>query len=205
MTNYWKWLGVWLLFAMPATGLAAGELSYNYVEASYVNVDIDDFDEDADGFGVAASGQLGESVFVFAGYTDVETDSFDVDTGLGTARVKAEVQEIVAGLGYRMPLQSGTDLNATVAFVDAEIEASSGGFSDSEDDTGFGLGLGLRHLFTPQFEGGAGINYVDIHDDSSTAFSLSALLHATEVLSFGTSYTFGDDADVWTVGGRLNF
>lgn len=205
MTNYIKWLGAWMLLAVPVAGLAAEGLSYNYVQAGYVNIDIDDFDEDADGFGVNASGLLSENIFVFASYADVETDTFPS----GGAQVDVEEQTITAGVGYRMPLQSGTDLNASVAFVDDELEVSASGLggsaSLSEDDTGFGLSLGLRHLFTPQFEGGAGISYVDIYDDSETSFSLSGLFHVTSVLSLGAGYTFGSDADVLTLGGRLNF
>lgn len=176
----------------------AQELSYNYVEAGYVQVEPDDADVDYDGFRAKASGRIADQVYLFASYGELESDEF-----AGGATAEQEV--ITAGLGYRIPVAPVTDITAEAAFVsvDFSVDGPLGGGSD--DDTGFGLGLGLRHLFTPYVEGAVNVDYVDVFDEDETTLTLSGLFHLTPALSLGAGYSISDDADGWTVGGRFNF
>ena len=57
---------------VPFLAQAEG-LSYSYLDAAYVNTDIDRFDEDVDGFALRGSYELTNNVFVFAGYADQGT------------------------------------------------------------------------------------------------------------------------------------
>ena len=183
--------------AAPLTA-AAQELSYSYVEAGYVQVEPDEGDIEYDGFRAKVSGQIAEQAYLFASYGEIESDEF-----LGGATLEQEV--ITAGLGYRIPLAPVTDLTAEAAFVSVEF-SSDGTIADgSEDDTGYGLGLGLRHLFTPYVEGAVNVDYVDVFDEDETTLTLSGLFHLTPALSLGAGYSISDDADGWTVGGRFNF
>lgn len=204
MTKYIKWVGAWMLFVIPAAGFAVEDLSYNYIEALYVSAELDDFDEDADGLAFNASGLITERVFLFGGYSEV-----DVDFEFMGADVEGESKTKHLGVGLIGTMAEGTDVNATLSVIDNEIEGT-GTFgpvsaSENEDDTGYGVGLGVRHLFTPYLEGGASLNYTDLHGTSSTNFSLSGRVHFTPALSIGGSYTFDSDGDGYVVGGRLSF
>jgi hypothetical protein len=175
---------------------AAGALSYNYVEAGYVKVEPDDSSVDYDGFRAKVSGQISDVAYVFASYGELESDRFKGRT--------AKQEVITAGLGFRAPLGPATDLNLEAAYVYADFTVN-GPLGSSEDDSGFGLGAGLRHLFTQQFEGGVKLDYVDVFDDDETTLTFSGLVHLTPALSLGAAYSISDDADGWTVGGRFNF
>ena len=75
------------LCLIPLTGLAADandELSYGYVEADYINLDVDQEDENLNlfkndfdnggGYGISASIPLGEQFFVFGDWTETDSD-----------------------------------------------------------------------------------------------------------------------------------
>jgi hypothetical protein len=183
------------LLGLPLAATAS-PLSYNYVEAGYVKVEPDDDNFDYDGFRAKISGQFADAAYLFASYGELESDR------IGNTTLEQEV--ITAGLGLRAPLGPATDFNAEVAYVYADF-TRNGPLGFSEDDNGFGLGAGLRHLFAPQFEGSVKLDYVDVFEDDETTLTFSGLFHLTPALSLGAAYSIGDDADGWTVGGRFNF
>lgn len=188
------------LVLVPMAALADG-LSYNYLQAGYVKVEPEEGDIDADGWAGRVSGLVSEVAYVFASYSNVETDDF-TDGFFGTGSLESET--ITAGLGFRGSIAPSTDFNAEVAYVHAEI-SGNGDFAGSEDDNGFALGAGLRHLFAPQFEGGLSVDYVDVFDEDDTSFTVSGLFHVTPQFSIGAAYSISDDADGWTAGVRFNF
>ena len=59
----------------PAYAHAEG-FSYSYVEGGYVNTDIDDLDEDVDGFALKGSFELTPHLFVFGNYANQGTSIF---------------------------------------------------------------------------------------------------------------------------------
>lgn len=203
MPKYQKWLAAVLLSSVPFASFAAKDLSYTYIQGAYSKVELDDSDEDADGFTAAFSGQISDSFFIFAGYGKVESDEY------GASNTSVESESISAGLGFILPLtESGsTDLNLTAAYIHREFSTESDLpiLEGKVDDEGYGLGARLRHLLTEQIELNASIDYEDIFDEDNTNYSIGALFHLTESLSLGGSYTFGDDADGWGVGVRFHF
>jgi hypothetical protein len=194
-----RMLGSLCIATMLSAPMAAtaSPLSYNYVEAGYVKVEPDDSNIDFDGFRAKVSGQISDAAYVFASYGELESDR------IGNTTFEQEV--ITAGLGFRAPLGRATDFNAEFAYVYADLSAKGPLGGSSEDDSGFGLGAGLRHLFAPQFEGGVKLDYVDVFDDDETTLTFSGLFHLTPALSLGAAYSISDDADGWSVGGRFNF
>ncbi len=203
MPNYQKWLAAALLSSVPFASFAAKDLSYTYVQGAYAVVELEDTDEDADGFTAAFSGQISDSFFVFAGYSSVETDEFGINN------TSLESESISAGLGIILPLtESGsTDLNLTGAFIHRELSSNSDlpALEGDVDDEGYGLGARLRHLLTEQIELNAGVDYEDVLDEDTTSYTAGALFHLTETFSLGGSYTFGDNADGWGAGVRFHF
>lgn len=174
----------------------ANELSYDYVQLSYVATDADGLD--MDGASLDGSLKLNDNVFVVAGFAHDRSDRI--------GGLRAEVDSYKLGLGYRYGLNQQTDLVAGASWIRGKAQVSYSGFgSASESDNGYSLDVGLRHLLTPQVELNAAVNYSDIFDGDDTALNLAALFHATHNLSVGVGYSVASDVDAWAVGVRLNF
>jgi len=178
------------LVLAPAAGFAASP-EYNYVEASYVNSDIDGVD-DGDGFGIAGSAEVGTNIFIFGEYSTVGfSGGVDFDV-------------IKAGLGYKSAISGTTDVNLSVFFANAEIDA---GILGSIDESGYGLDATLRSMVSNEFELNGGITYIDF----GGAFDDETSIHVGGVYSFNTSFAvvgdidFGDDITTFSIGGRLYF
>jgi hypothetical protein len=169
--------------ALPA---AAEGLNYNFIDARYFDGEVVDGAADADGFGISGQALINPNFYVLASYSTLGVDNSSVD-----------IETIRAGLGYRHALAPATDLNAEVLFLNVD--------ADFDDDSGFELGLGLRHSFTEVFEGKVGVRHQDVFDGDDTFFEVGALAHLTPQLSAGIDYISGDLFDGFTVGGRFNF
>ena len=132
------------LVVVPALFLAlpgmAESPSYDFIQASYQSVELDfggGFSEDGDGFSLGGSFEIGEHMFGFASYGRTDFD-FDV-----------EFTQLQAGLGYRVGINDSTDFFATASYLDAEVSAPGFG---SADDSGYGLGIGIRSNVTDLVE-----------------------------------------------------
>ncbi|MGK0224026.1 MAG: opacity protein-like surface antigen [Limisphaerales bacterium] len=174
------------------TALAEDKLSYDYIQATYIDTEIDDrnFNVDGDGLGISGSVSLNDNFFVNAGYASQEFDR------------GVDVDQWSIGLGGHMPLSSSTDLVGTVSYVDSEVDARFG----SIHADGYGLGLGVRSRIVDNIELEAGINYVDLGDggdDTSVAFG--GRYYFTEQFSAGAGVQLADDVTNWNVGIRLDF
>jgi len=88
-----------LLFAAPTM---AADISYNFIEVGYQEIDIDGgflggLDIDGDGYGIAGSFELNENWFVAASYAKAEFD-FGVD-----------LDQVALGAGYHVPISDNAD------------------------------------------------------------------------------------------------
>lgn len=177
------------LFVFSATA-AAEDFNYNFVQATYGQVDFDELDVDGNGFGIGGSMALSDSFHLFGAYTTADMD-FGVD-----------LNQLEAGLGYNAPISETVDLVASLAYVSAEVEAA--GFS--ADDNGYGLGVGLRAMLAPSFEVDGGISYVDMGDGGDdVGFGAGFLYHFTEQFSAGASAGWGDDVSSYSLNARMFF
>lgn len=178
---------------VPFLAQAEG-FSYSYLDAAYVNTDIDQFDEDVDGFALRGSYELTDNVFVFAGYADQSTSvaGFDID-----------LQTYNLGLGYAWPLGKALDVYGKLGYVSAEVDAQ--GFGDADDD-GYSLAVGLRGRAVEQLELEGAVSYVDLSDSGDdTTLDLGARWYFTPQFAFGVEGSFGDDANTYGLGVRWNF
>lgn len=189
------------LLALAAPVHATG-LSYNYLEAGYVQADLDDVDVDLKSVFVNGSFLVSEEVFLFAGYEDGESDSFDTFLGRG----KLGFSGFNAGVGYRIGVAPQTDLNLAAAFQRIRVEGK-GALSvlGSDSENGYSLSVGLRHLVTPGFELNAGVTYIDVGDSDDTLFSVRGLFHIGDIVALGLGYSIGSDADAVSGLVRLKF
>jgi hypothetical protein len=179
-------LGSFLLAATPLAAQAEG-MSYSYVEADYVDVDVDN-GPSGDGFGLRGSVGFANNWFAFADYVDASVDVVDVEN-------------ISVGVGGHYSLGSNLDAVGRVGYTETDL--SAGPVSISDD--GYLLSLGLRGQMS-QFEAEGNVIYTDLSDGGDeTAFEVAGRWNFTDMFSAGISYRIGDDANVLFAGVRLNW
>jgi hypothetical protein len=178
---------------VPFLAQAEG-LSYSYLDAAYVNTDVDNFNEDVDGFALRGSYELTNNVFVFAGYADQGTSAAGFDIDLQTYNL---------GLGYAWPLGKALDVYGKVGYVSSEADVQGLG---NADDDGYSLAVGLRGRAVEQLELEGAVSYVDLSDSGDdTTLDLGARWYFTPQFAFGVEGSFGDDANTYGLGVRWNF
>lgn len=182
-----------LALALLAASAAAnaGDFDYNFVSVGYGNTSLDEVDVDGDGFGIGASFALSNSYHLFAGY---DTADFDYDV---------DASSMAVGLGWHHGLSPKLDLVTELSYQYVELDAP--GF-DSVDDSGLGLGLGLRFAATEKLELDGGIGYVDLGDGGDeTSLGAGGLYSFTKAFAMGLGGSWSDDASSYTVSGRFYF
>lgn len=176
------------------TGLALGqELSYDYIEARYVDTSIDGNgggDIDGDGFEFGGSVRIADNYHLFGSFQSLDYD-FDLD-----------FSALEIGAGYMVPIASGTDLVARLSYINGEVDTP---FGDA-DDSGFGVSVGFRQIFLPQLQGAAFVKHINLDESGSdTGLELEGEYFFSDQFSTGLSVEFSDDATTWGLGARLYF
>ena len=178
-----------LFLALPAM---AESPSFNFVELGYDFVELDlggGVDVDGDGWAVGGSFEIGDNLFGFASYGDTGFD-FSVD-----------LTQLQIGLGWRTPLSDSTDFFARAAYLNAEIDASGFG---SIDESGYGLGIGVRSNISDLIELYGEIAYADLGSDSdSTAVGAGIYFNISDGFALGLGASV--DSDVTAYGARARF
>ena len=168
--------------------LAESDINYTYLEAAYVDTEIDDID--GDGFALEGSFAISDSVFVIAGYGNL-----DLDFG-------ADADQWSAGIGAHTSLSDRTDLVGSVRYVDAEVDTFFGSFSDD----GYGLNVGLRSHVTDVVELEGGINYIDLDaSGDETTLEIAGHYFFAPEFSVGLGVEMGSDLTAWHLGARVKF
>ena len=183
-----------LLFGFLAFSAAAGAqgFDYNWLAVNYGMVDFDDIDVDGDGFGVDGSFAINEDFHVFGEYKLANLDfGFDAT-------------QFSAGIGYNTEMSPTVDAFARLSYEYVEIDSPFGG---SNDETGFGFGVGLRFSASPDVELNAGIDYVDYGSGGGddTALVLGGLYSFTPAFALGLFGSWGNDVSSYTLSGRFYF
>ena len=181
-----------LLLAFSATAGAQG-FGYNYLQASYGAVSVDDSVFDVDGNGLGISGSYGfHPDFYIAG----EYQTADMDFGV-------DLNILELAVGYHTPLSEQLDFTAQLGFVDAELEVP--GFGSADDD-GFMIGAGLRGALTDTVELNGSIDYIDFDQGGGeTRANVGFLFGITETLTVGADASFWDDINVYRLNLRFDF
>lgn len=183
---------------LPAFGYA-GDLSYNYVEATYGETEIDVGDGfgsvDGDGFGIGGSLAVAPNWHVFADFTSAD---FDFNVESTSYRV---------GAGFNYPISETADLIARLSYVNVEVEVDTPFGTFDADEDGFGVGAGVRGKVADAFELEGAIEYVDLGGDSSgdTTFIAEGRYFFTPMFAVGAGVEVGDDVTTYGISARLNF
>jgi hypothetical protein len=184
-------LAATLAFA-PMLARAEGP-SYSFLEAVYVVTDIDDVDEEFDGFLIRGSFEFVENWFLYARYLDQSAEVFDIDF---------DATQAALGVGYAFPLTEAMDLYGKLGYTEVEL----GAFDAELDDDGYEVSVGLRGSLMEQLELEGALNYVDLSDSGDdTSFGLAARWYFMPQFALGIEGEFGDDANSYGVGVRWEF
>lgn len=191
-------LGSLAALGLSGPALATDGFNYSFVELGYIDTELDDFDASGDGFGLRGSVELTENVHLFASYSDLDYD-FDISG-----------EELRIGAGYAWPLNPRLDIVGRLAYVRAEVDASVtipglGRINFGADDSGFGLGAGLRGRPIERLELTGGLDYVDVGDSDDTSFDIGGRYYFTSAFSGGLDLRFNDDGTTYILGGRFDF
>jgi hypothetical protein len=171
-------LGGLVLAAAPLAAMA-DDMSYSYVDAAYVETDIDNAPT-ADGFGLRGSVGFGANWFVFADFASQSVQGIDIDS-------------YDVGFGGHYGMTESLDLVGRIGYTKAEVDAG-GGFS--ADDDGYLLDLGLRGRVTDGVELEGGVHYTDFSDGGdNTGLYFGGRFHFNKTWAVGAEYQSGDDAD----------
>jgi len=180
-----------LFLALPAM---AESPNYNFLQLGYQAVDLDiggGPDVDGDGYGIGGSFEFGDNFFGFASYSDTDFD-FNVD-----------LTQIQAVIGWHTGLTENTDFFARAAWVDAEIDAPGFG---SVDESGYGLGIGVRSNVTDLIELYGEVSYVDLGSGAdSTAFGAGIYFNLTDNFALGLGASVDDDLTSYGANARFYF
>lgn len=173
--------------AMAAPGAALAEFNYDFLEGSFVDVEIDDTSVDGDGIRLEGSAEVGETYFIRAEYEDYDFD-FNID---------GSIFEI--GGGYFHTLNETLDFVAVGQYVQVEV--------NDVDDDGLGIGGGVRTRFGDSIEADAVLHWVDLDDSGSDTYvDLRGRYYFNEQFAVTLKFELGSDSfDTMGIGVRYNF
>ena len=155
----------------------ANNFNYNYIEGGYSSFN----QEGLDGaFDIGGSYDVADNINIIANFakTDIE--------GAG---IEGDITDLEVGIGYHTPIADETDLTADLTYIKAEAEVNH----VSEEDTGYGIGVGVRHKFSNEIEGKARISHKKFDEAKSTALTVGGLYNINEALSAGLDLTTETD------------
>ena len=184
-----------LILALSASASAEG-FDYNYVFLGYGNTDFDAINSDGDGFSLGGSYGFTDSLHGFAGYDVADLDN----NGLG---ISVDANRWQAGIGYNTSLSDTVDMIARLSYESLDLNQPGPG---NLNDSGYGLGIGMRFAASDALELNAGVNYVDYSDaGDDTSFEAGGLYNITNAIAVGFSAEWSDDISTYVVSGRFYF
>lgn len=182
-------LGSLMLAAAPLAAMAEG-MSYNYVDAAYVDQDFDGAGSSADGFGLRGSVGFAENWLAFAEYSSTSVQGTDLET-------------IVVGLGGHYGLTDQLDLVGRVGYLEFNVDFGPG---LSGDDDGYLVDLGLRSRVTEGVELEGGLRYTDLSElGDDTALFVGGRFHFNDTWAVGAEYQSGDEVSTILAYVRASF
>jgi hypothetical protein len=172
-----------LLLTLSASA-SAEDFDYTFLAAGYGVVNFDAINADGDGFNLGGSYAINSDYHVFFDYQGASLDS------------GVDASSFGAGFAYNRGLSPQVDFVASLSYEYREF--------GSADDTGLGVGLGLRFAASDVLELNAGIKLYNF-DNNDTGFALAALYDVNEQFSVGVSGDWTDDISTFSLVGRMYF
>ena len=168
----------------------AADFNYNYVEGSLQDIDINGIDSES--ATISGSFDITSNINLIGGYSAEQ-----ISTPAGFSDIDADTLKL--GLGYHAPVGDNTDLTASFTAIRIDMD-----FVDS--DTGYGIGIGLRHQINDVIEIGARADYVDIYEADDTTLEINSRFAVSDSVSLGLTYsTSTEEVDILSAGVRFDF
>lgn len=221
-----------LALGLFLAGSATAEITYNYLDLDYVNIDVDvtesvvdseltgsvDTDSDA-GFRVAGSWQFYENWHMFGDYSigenDIDISGTFEDSSVGVSG-SFDVTRWRVGIGYGYPVNPDLSLYGRLSYDGIEFdEFDIAGINDiaTTDDSGIGAETGVRWLAADPFELQGYVRYtsvgeIDVNEDDSferdVLFGVTARYFFNDTIGAQAGYEIGE-IDTWNLSARLRF
>lgn len=191
-----------VLAAASASAIAQGPksaLSYDYIEAGYGQVKIDNVDlgeVTLRGYGLNVSKSLNDRIYATLSYQDVKKS--DLATLAGD--VDVTVSSTSVALGARFSLATETDFFAEVGGTRGSFK-TSGAVAATETSNDWSGSVGVRSLLTNNVEGSLSASVVG----SEWTYAAGALFHQNKKFALGVNYQTATDVSAWTAGVRYSF
>lgn len=200
-----------LLAASPfaASAQNASGLNYNYVEGGYVatNLDNNNGDIDADGFGANGSVALSDNFHLFGGFNRQDTDTFELFQGGN--RVDTHMDQWRLGVGYNLPIAATTDLVARAAyekFQTDDVTIDGVRYDVGHGQDGYSAEVGLRSALGANFEGAITAGYQDFGGNADDFYGrVGAVVKFNPNWALSGDVKFADHDTTWFVGPRFSW
>ena len=212
--------------ALAAHGDPNGSLSYTFLEVDYVNLDVDDLDDDegliedlddGGGWGVRGSFAFTPNFFAFADYSVTDSDATVIDESEVLLSSSQDVKRLNVGLGLNfgvnVPVVGDSDVVFRAAYTDIDFDDFNFGATDDPDlddltddsSDGWLSDVSLRSQLAPWIEASLGVRYTDI--GSSEEFSIigNVLLELTQHWGLNLELDASDDLGTYLIGVRYSF
>ncbi|MGM0541467.1 MAG: outer membrane beta-barrel protein [Pseudomonadota bacterium] len=157
------------LMTLFATSANATNFSYSSFGLELSKIDVDELPEDLNGYGINASLELNENVFLLASYRYADEEmvisGYDVDLSSDIGKI---------GIGAATALTNQIDAFATFSYATTLAEACISGRCVEADDDGYFLTGGLRSWITNSIDVIGTVTYAELDksDWDGTAYGL---------------------------------
>ena len=181
-----------VMLAIAPLAALAENMSYSFVDLGYIETDIDNVGDKADGFALRGSVGFAQHWFALAEYVSQSVSEFDVD-----------IDTLSVGFGGHYGIAPNVDLVGKLAYT--EIDLSAPGGLEADDD-GFWLEAGARGRVADAVELEGGLRYTDMSEGGDdTGFYVAGRYHFNATWAVGAEYRSGDDSSSWLLGVRASF
>ncbi len=185
---------------VASSDVISKEISYNYIQGTYISTSVDSDaaggDIDGNGFGLSGSFSVAPELAITASYGGRSFDTFQ--------GVDVDSTSLTLGVTFYSSGESGTSAFANISALRGEVESTNGFTTIDDNDTGFIMSFGLRHMATDALELELNYFHTDIFDDTDNTVGLGARFYATEKFSLGIGYETSNDIDTLLLNARFN-
>jgi opacity protein-like surface antigen len=193
--------------------------SFNYLEANYHRVDVDDGDDfsfsGSDGWQVGGSFQFWDGAYFFGEYSQADQDFDFQDDDLDELFTgDFDLVRWRVGVGYAMPFDDMFTFYGHVSWDRTEFNdlRVNGVNIGSDRDDGFGAEIGGIAALIPQIQLQGWIRYTEVGGldevaggiDDDWLFGLEARWFVTQNFALQAGYEYGD-ISTWNAGIRFGF
>ena len=171
---------------------ANGNFNYSTIELGAAGIDIDNVEDTATAYYAEGRLEINEMAFVLGKMSKANYRIANIET-------EHLLYEI--GVGSHSSIDASTDLFGYVSLVQVNIENNA---SDT-DDTGYKLGLGLRHHLNQNFDIETQVDYTNLFDEGEFSGSISGLMKVGNQFQVGGTLDTENDSTEVRAFARLGF